>query len=165
LAEVGGRRVTAAVAQKAGLKLFQLDSSQSGHDGLPFSIELDAEGFAKSEDSPELKLAIQALDVEHLHLDHVLPAAPVEAFDVDQGQLQLLDRLRNPPCVTSGSLSVIVRPSPPRRRPDGGGPGSFVVGSWSVFYEKASEVKAALAAFLIGSSERRSIPESSIRTV
>ena len=36
---------------------------------------------------------------------------------------------------------------------------------WSVFYEKASNVKAALAAILIGSSELRSIPESSIRTL
>ena len=34
-----------------------------------------------------------------------------------------------------------------------------------VFYEKASNVKAALAAILIGSSELRSIPESSIRTL
>jgi hypothetical protein len=36
---------------------------------------------------------------------------------------------------------------------------------WDVFYEKASDVKAALAAGLIGSSELRSVPESSIRTL
>jgi len=36
---------------------------------------------------------------------------------------------------------------------------------WDVFYEKASNVKAALAAILLGSSELRSVPESSIRTL
>ena len=47
--------------------------------------------------------------------------------------------------------------SPPRRRPTG-----FPVG---VFYEKAPNVKAALAAFLTRLSELRSVPESSIRTL
>ena len=51
------------------------------------------------------------------------------------------------------------------RRPDGQHPDRLVMASWGVFYEKASDVKAALAAFLIGSSERRSVPESSIRTL
>jgi len=42
---------------------------------------------------------------------------------------------------------------PVQRRPQG------------VFYEKAPDVKAALAAFLTWSSELRSVPESSIRTL
>ncbi len=34
---------------------------------------------------------LKALDLEHLHLDHVMPSVLVEAFDVDQRQLELLD--------------------------------------------------------------------------
>jgi len=41
----------------------------------------------------------------------------------------------------------------------------FSFRTWSVFYEKAPDYKAALAAFLTGSSELRPIPESSIRTL
>ena len=36
---------------------------------------------------------------------------------------------------------------------------------WGVFYEKAPNVKAALAAILIWLSELWSVPESSIRTL
>jgi hypothetical protein len=38
-----------------------------------------------------LRAATEALDVEHLHLDHVMPAALVEALDVHHRHLQLLD--------------------------------------------------------------------------
>jgi hypothetical protein len=43
--------------------------------------------------------------------------------------------------------------------------GTVVVTTWNVFYEKAPDVKAALAAVLTWSSELRSVPESSIRTL
>ena len=44
-------------------------------------------------------------------------------------------------------------------------PERVVVKDWGVFYEKAPNVKAALAAILIWLSELRSVPESSIRTL
>jgi hypothetical protein len=40
-----------------------------------------------------------------------------------------------------------------------------VVEDWDVFYEKAPNVKAALAAFLTWPSEHGLFPESSIRTL
>ena len=60
---------------------------------------------------------------------------------------------------------MIVKVCPSKRRPADGTPRECVVEDWGVFYEKAPNVKAALAAFLIGLSELRSVPESSIRTL